>query len=101
MIYILYLLGVFLPAFTLVGVVLAYINRADAPDWLYSHYRFQIRTFWLSILLFFIGSILLIIVIGQLVLLFWFVWAMVRIIKGLTLLSRDEAHPNPDTYLFT
>lgn len=29
-----------------VGVILAYANRSGGPEWLRSHYQFQIRTFW-------------------------------------------------------
>jgi uncharacterized membrane protein len=39
----------------IVGLVLAYVSRESAPDWLRSHYTFQIRTFWIG-LLYFIGA---------------------------------------------
>jgi len=29
---------------------MAYIYKGDAPDWLKSHYRYQIRKFWIGIL---------------------------------------------------
>ena len=35
---------------TVVGLVLAYLGRASAPEWVESHYDFQIRTFWLALL---------------------------------------------------
>jgi uncharacterized membrane protein len=28
-----------------IGVVMAYINKDDAAEWLKTHYQFQIRTF--------------------------------------------------------
>ena len=34
----------------LAGVIIAYAQRRDAPDWVHSHYRFQIRTFWIAVL---------------------------------------------------
>ena len=44
-VYILYLVGLIAGITTVVGVVIAYVNRADAPEWVQSHYQFQIRTF--------------------------------------------------------
>ncbi len=35
---------------TVVGLVLAYLGRGSAPAWAASHYDFQIRTFWLTLL---------------------------------------------------
>ena len=62
-IYILYLVGVAFGITGLIGVIMAYANRSDAPEWLASHYRFQIRTFWLcllyAILMFVIAFVLL------------------------------------------
>ena len=49
-IYILYLANIFLALTGLVGVVLAYVYRGDGSGWLDSHYRFQIRTFWIGLL---------------------------------------------------
>ncbi|NLG74719.1 MAG: hypothetical protein GX535_00625, partial [Xanthomonadaceae bacterium] len=49
-IYVLYLVGLLTALTSLVGVVMAYIYRDEAPDWLKTHYTFQIRTFWLMLL---------------------------------------------------
>ena len=100
-IYILYLVGAVLPIATLVGVIMAYIYRADAPDWVYSHYRFQIRTFWIGMLYVLIGIVLLPLVIGFLVLLLEVVWVIVRTIIGVQHLERGDAHPNPGTWMFS
>ncbi|MXZ09042.1 MAG: hypothetical protein F4Y79_06295, partial [Gemmatimonadetes bacterium] len=45
-VYILYLAELVVGITGLIGVIMAYVNRSDAPEWLASHYRFQIRTFW-------------------------------------------------------
>lgn len=47
--YILYLIGLFTGGiFLLVGVILAYLNRDRASDWIIeSHIDFLIRTFWI------------------------------------------------------
>jgi len=47
--YVLYLIGLFTGGiFLLVGVILAYLNRDKASDWIIeSHFDFLIRTFWI------------------------------------------------------
>jgi uncharacterized membrane protein len=99
-VYILYLVGLVFGLTGIVGVVMAYINRDDAPEWLKSHYQFQIRTFWIGGLYMFIGVILAIVLIGYLVLLFWMIWLIVRCVKGMKSLDQKEAHPNPTGWMF-
>jgi len=99
-VYILYLVGIIFGITGIVGVVMAYINRSDAPEWLRSHYQFQIRTFWIGALYMLIGVILAFVFIGYLVLLFWMVWLIVRCVKGMKSLDQKEAHPNPTGWMF-
>jgi len=99
-IYILYLFGIVFDITGIIGVIMAYINKTDAPEWLQSHYRFQIRTFWIGILYMIIGVILSLALIGYLILLFWVVWLIVRCIKGMKTLDNKQAHPNPTGWMF-
>lgn len=99
-VYILYLVGVVFGITGLIGVVMAYIYKSDAPEWLYSHYRFQIRTFWIGLLYLVVGSILLVVLVGWLVYLFWVVWLIIRCVKGLQILDKKEPHPNPTAWMF-
>ncbi len=99
-IYILYLVGIVFGVTTLVGLVMAYVNKDDAPEWLKTHYRFQIRTFWISLLYVVIGFASLFIVIGWFVLLFTLVWFVVRCVKGMKYVGRKEAYPNPAGWMF-
>ncbi len=99
-VYILYIVGAFIGLAGIVGVIIAYVNKDDAPEWLKTHYQFQIRTFWIGALYLIIGSLLSLILIGWLVLLFWVIWLIVRSVKGLKLLDAKQAHPNPTTWLF-
>ena len=99
-VYILYLVGIIFGITGIVGVVMAYINRSDAPEWLRSHYQFQIRTFWIGALYMLIGVILAFVIIGYLVLLFWVIWLIVRCVKGMKSLDQKEAHPNPTGWMF-
>jgi uncharacterized membrane protein len=100
-IYILYLIGVVFPVLTIIGLVMAYVNKDDAPEWLQSHYQFQIRTFWIGFLYVVIGALLSIILIGYLVLLFWVAWIIVRCVKGMKYLDAQQAHPDPTGWMFS
>ena len=99
-VYILYLVSIIFGATGIIGVVMAYIYRGDAPDWLKSHYQFQIRTFWIGGLYMVIGAILALAIIGYLVLLFWVVWLVIRCVKGMKSLDLKEVHPDPTGWLF-
>lgn len=95
-IYILLFIAPFAFHFTgIIAVVLAYINRPSAPDWLKSHFTFQIHTFWLSLLYFFVAGILCFLLIGFLLLPLVLVWYIVRCAFGLGRLTRQEAYPTP------
>jgi len=101
LIYILFMANVIIPFLGLIGVVMAYVNKADAPEWLQTHYQFQIRTFWIGLLYLFVGALLSIIIIGYLVILFTVVWIIVRCVKGMKFLDAQQAHPNPTGWMFS
>lgn len=91
----------FLTGFTvLVGVVMAWFNRAPTRGtWLESHIRWQIRTFWYGLLLQVIGWITVWILIGWIVLAaatLWFVW---RIAKGWVRLAHQQPIEDPLAFL--
>lgn len=99
-VYILYLVGIVFGITGIVGVIMAYVYKEEAPDWLKTHYRFQIRTFWIGLLYLVIGVLLSFILIGYLVLLFWLVWLIVRCVKGLKTLDQGVAYPDPAGWFF-
>ncbi|PVM83788.1 DUF4870 family protein [Caulobacter endophyticus] len=84
---------------SIVGLILAYVSKASAPEWLQSHYVFAIRTFWLSLLGGVIGCLTLIIGIGALILIAVGVWVTVRAIVGLSWLLKGEAYPTPRNWM--
>lgn len=84
---------------TLVGVILAYVSKAAAPEWMQSHYVFQIRTFWLSLLFSVIGVVLLPIGIGVVILPAVGIWVAVRCILGLSWLLKGQAYPTPRNWM--
>ena len=100
-VYILYLVGIVVGLTALVGAVMAYVNRSDAPAWLASHYEFQIRTFWIGLLYLVVGTLLTYVLVGYLVLLFWLVWVILRCAKGMKHLDAGEPHPNPAGWMFS
>ncbi len=99
-VYILYLASLIFGVTAVIGVIMAYVNYRDAPEWLGTHYDFQIRTFWIGLLYLVIGVVTAIIGIGFLLLLLWCVWIIVRSARGMRHLARAEAHPNPTGWLF-
>jgi uncharacterized membrane protein len=100
LVYILYLASIVFGITGLIGLIMAYINKGDAPEWLKTHYRYQIRTFWIGFLYFFIGAITSLILIGYIILLFTVIWLIVRCIKGMKALDQQQAHPNPTGWFF-
>ena len=92
-----------------VGLVLAYIWRADesAESWEQSHYSYLIRTFWVSLAamaLLFVGMILGARSIAIVVLLLGgfaiFIWFYVRSILSLVAAAGRTPMPRPDTWMF-
>jgi uncharacterized membrane protein len=83
----------------IVGLVLAYISRETAPDWLKSHYTLQIRTFWIGLLYFLVACALIVILIGIPLLVAVFVWFIVRCALGLGRLLRNEPYPTPESWM--
>ncbi|NQZ53004.1 MAG: hypothetical protein HRT93_02000 [Piscirickettsiaceae bacterium] len=98
-IYLLYLVGIVIPILTLIGLIMAYINKEDSEDWLQSHYQYQIRTFWIGILFSLISGLLTFILIGYFLLLVTALWFIIRCVKGLKYLDNRQAHPNAVTWM--
>jgi uncharacterized membrane protein len=99
-IYILYLFGLVIGVTTIIGLVMAYVNQADAPAWVQTHYRVQIRTFWIGLLYAVVSMVTMMIGIGFLVALFTLVWWIVRSAKGLKLLGEGAAYADSATWIW-
>jgi uncharacterized membrane protein len=98
--YILLLSSLLLFITGIVGVVVAYVYRDEAPEWLQSHYTLQIRTFWISLLVGVVSLPLTVVFIGYLILLLWLIWFLVRCIKGIRLLNLGRPYPDPHSWGF-
>ena len=99
-IYVLYLAGFVLGVTPLIGLVMAYISNAEAEPWLQTHYRFQIRTWWMGLLFGVITLILTFVLIGFLLIPVVAVWYIIRCVKGLNALSKREAIEDPASWTF-
>lgn len=95
-------LASFLTAITgLVGLVLAYVWKAEPHEpWAASHYSFHIRTFWYGVAGGLICAILSLILIGLLGFVALAVWVVVRTVLALLRSQRREAIPDPATLLW-
>ena len=99
-VYILYLASYITGITALIAVIIAHVQVGSADPILATHYRFQIRTFWIGLLYLMIGSILTLAVIGFLVLLWWFIWSLVRNVKGVLALNENKPIANPQSWMF-
>ncbi len=92
----------------IVGLVRAYMGRKKADEAAAAHFEVQIRTFWL-------GALYTAVPVGLAALMWtreaaelvaWIAWVSVdawfvmRCIKGLECLHRQEPYPNPRTWLW-
>lgn len=100
LIYILYLASLIFGLTAIIGIVMAYINRGEGAPWVDSHYRFQIRTFWIGILFFVVAIITAPVLLGYLIALFLLFWWIIRCAKGMMYLSRGQAYPDPAGWMF-
>ncbi len=99
-VYLLYGAGYFFGISALVGVIVAHMKVNDADPMLRSHYQFQIRTFWIGLLYLTIGILLCVVLIGIPILVWWFVWSLIRIVKGIMSLNEHKPIVNPRSWLF-
>ena len=88
-VYGLYALGYFIGITSLAGVIYAYIIRGKDPV-VDTHLTFQIRTFWISLVVAIIGVVLSFVGIGILILIGLLVWGLVRIISGFVLANDSK-----------
>ena len=92
-VYILYALSYLFGITYLIGVIVAYVKKGDAEQsWLEDHFRWQINTFWITLILGIVGLATVVIGIGWLILLGSAIWNIYRIVKG-WLRYNDELSP--------
>jgi uncharacterized membrane protein len=99
-VYVLYCVGYFTGLTALIGVIIAHVKVDDADPMLRSHYEFQIRTFWIGLLYLVVGIPLCMVLVGIPILLWWFLWSLVRIVKGFVRLNEHKPIADPKSWLF-
>jgi uncharacterized membrane protein len=99
LVYILYLLSFVVGITSIVGVVIAYLNKTKATGWMQSHYTWAIRTFWIGILYGFISLMLTVVFIGFLGMLATIIWVVVRCVVGLQKAGNQEPIADPYKWL--
>lgn len=98
-VYYLYLASLVVGITAIVGVIMAYVSKNGAADWVKTHYRFQIRTFWIGLAFGLVSVLLYIVIIGYLLSVGVVIWFIFRCVKGLTYLEKKQPYPNPETWL--
>lgn len=83
-IYILYAVSWFTGFSALVAIIINYVKRDDAVGTIYeSHFRWQMSTFWWSLLWAVVGFVTVYFLVGFLILAGLLVWLIYRLVKGL------------------
>lgn len=96
LVYFLYLASFIFGITAVIGLIVAYINKKDAPDWIAAHYQYQIRTFWIFLAANLIGGMTAAFLIGLFILVANFIWMVVRCAAGLREIGRGEAKSDPE-----
>lgn len=82
-IYVLYMASILVGVTSIVGVIMAYIKRADFAGTEYEpHLTYLIRTFWISLIGYLIGMATIIVGIGAIIIIAAGVWFIYRSIAG-------------------
>jgi len=99
-VYVLYLAGYFTGVTAVIGFIIAWLQVERADPTSRSHFRFQIRTFWIGLLFLVAGALTLHVGVGALILLWWVVWTAIRCVKGLLAANAGEPIAEPESWLF-
>ena len=104
LVYALYLLGFVIGGSTnLIGMIIAYVCRGDAPLWLKSHFQLQIRTFWIGLLYAAVGAVAIwfeITLIGAGILVLTLLWTIIRCVIGLKATLERRPYSAPESWLW-
>jgi uncharacterized membrane protein len=77
------------------GIIINYVRREDVQgSWIESHFRWQIKTFWYSLLWMVIGGVTIIFLVGWAILLAASLWLIYRIVKGWLYLNENRPMPS-------
>ena len=94
-VYVLYLFGFLTGITAVLGVILAQMSGQNADSLTGSHLRFQVRTFWIGAVYLILGWLLSYFFVGIPLLIWWFIWTLLRVTRGMLLLNDGKPVPNP------
>ncbi|CUB07651.1 DUF4870 family protein [Tepidiphilus thermophilus] len=87
-VYALYAISLILGVTYLVGIIVNYVKYPDVRGtWVESHFLWQRRTFWYSLLWSLVGVLTAFVAVGYFILFAAWVWVIYRIVKGWISLS--------------
>ena len=89
---------------SIIGVILNYVKRGDAAGtFLETHFRWQIRTFWLALMWAAIGALAFVSLIGiPFAIVIWVItgiWVLYRIARGWIALSNGRSMPVNERFM--
>lgn len=99
LVYGLYVLGLIVGVSSIVGVIIAYLNRGKTGGWIDTHYTWAIRTFWIGLLFSLISFLLTFVLIGVIGFIATLVWFVVRVVIGLQKAGREEPITDPQSWI--
>ena len=99
-VYVLYLLALGTAFTALIGFAIAYFARPQAEPMTETHFTFQIRTVLIGLGYVVVGALLTLVWVGYLVLAWWYLWSLIRSVKGLLALNRRQPIQNPRSWMF-
>jgi uncharacterized membrane protein len=77
------------------AVIINYVRMDDVKgSWIESHFRWQTKTFWYSLLWMVIGGVSVIFLVGWAILLAVSIWMIYRLVKGWVYLSENRPMPS-------
>ena len=89
-VYAMYAFSFIFPPALMAGAIVLYLKRhVLSEDWLASHVKWQIQTFWWVLAGFVVGLVGTLLFIGWLIMLIVSAWFIYRIIRGWLALSED------------
>lgn len=84
----------------IIAVVIAHIKSGTVDAAYQTHLSYQMRTFWYGLAMGIVGGLLTIVLVGWLIILFWWIWTLIRIIKGFLAVNDDRPIDNPTTAMW-
>ena len=76
------------------GVIINYVRMDDVQgSWIESHFRWQTKTFWYTLLWMVVGGVTSIFLVGWAILLAASIWLIYRIVKGWVYLTENRTMP--------